>query len=92
MGVNYVGRIAVTKNGRYGVRECIPWKQKRRLRRIPKDGTDHFFCRNPDGDSRGPWCYVKENFQSRLSYIGQCDRKIYKKTIYNLRSFNDRKI
>jgi len=71
LGINYVGRIAVTKNGRYGVRECIPWKQKRRLRRIPKDGTDHFFCRNPDGDSRGPWCYVKR--RRGQPPFGYCD-------------------
>nr|XP_018667559.1 low-density lipoprotein receptor-related protein 6-like isoform X2 [Ciona intestinalis] len=34
---------------------------------IPQDGGEHNYCRNPDGDLKGTWCYTM-NVSSRWEY------------------------
>uniref|UniRef100_H2YXX2 Kringle domain-containing protein n=1 Tax=Ciona savignyi TaxID=51511 RepID=H2YXX2_CIOSA len=36
-------------------------------RYVPVDGGEHNYCRNPDGDLRGTWCYTM-NVSSRWEY------------------------
>nr|KAF6420804.1 macrophage stimulating 1 [Molossus molossus] len=66
-GVKYRGTKALTMDGL----TCQRWSH-----RLPNDhkytpthqnGLEENFCRNPDGDSRGPWCYTTDpnvRFQS----------------------------
>ncbi|KAM7064041.1 hepatocyte growth factor-like protein isoform 2-T2 [Molossus nigricans] len=66
-GVKYRGTKALTMDGL----TCQHWSH-----RLPNDhkytpthqnGLEENFCRNPDGDSRGPWCYTTDpnvRFQS----------------------------
>ena len=57
-GVEYTGRISVTKaHPKYGVRRCRPWNEMTH-RRMPTDGGDHNYCRNPDGVQRAPFCWI----------------------------------
>ncbi|KAG8041432.1 hypothetical protein G9C98_002725 [Cotesia typhae] len=63
-GGDYIGTIAVTKSG---IR-CQMWtgiEQIHKTKRFPNDNfPEHSreraknYCRNPDGDNGGPWCYV----------------------------------
>jgi len=74
-GAQYMGTLSHTKNGRYGVRECVSWSDVTGKDGQPKfrpiDGALHSFCRNPDNDPRGPWCYVKR--KPRQPNYGYCD-------------------
>jgi len=38
--------------------------------------TDHSYCRNPDGDDRGPWCYITDPAypEVRWEYCNQIPR------------------
>ncbi|XP_045712993.1 hepatocyte growth factor-like protein isoform X5 [Phyllostomus hastatus] len=66
-GVEYRGTVAITTGGL----TCQRWSH-----RVPNDhkytptlhnGLEENFCRNPDGDPRGPWCYTTDpavRFQS----------------------------
>lgn len=40
----------------------------------PNAGLDSNFCRNPDGDSNGPWCYTTDpNQRFEFCNIPQCE-------------------
>lgn len=44
----------------------------------PKAGLDENFCRNPDGEPRGPWCYTTSS-KKRWDYcdVPSCGKLIY---------------
>ena len=53
-GANYAGTISVTENGR----PCKKWNDVD-YQRLNSYG-DHNYCRNPNGLSERPWCFVSE--------------------------------
>ncbi|XP_033063552.1 hepatocyte growth factor-like protein isoform X10 [Trachypithecus francoisi] len=66
-GVGYRGTVATTVSGL----PCQAWSHKfpndHRYTPTLRNGLEENFCRNPDGDPRGPWCYTTDpavRFQS----------------------------
>ena len=70
---NFRGKVKVTRSGR----QCQSWtsnkphspKFKPKNPRAQKN-----YCRNPDGDEKGPWCYTTDP-KKRFEYcdIPKCD-------------------
>ena len=52
---DYIGEVSTTISGR----TCMHWDEKspHRPRYI---AGHHNYCRNPDNDSNGPWCYTTD--------------------------------
>ncbi|XP_030063000.1 hepatocyte growth factor-like protein isoform X2 [Microcaecilia unicolor] len=59
-GVNYRGTVSITEKGK----TCQKWRLKsphdHRYTPNPRNGLEENFCRNPDSDERGPWCYTTD--------------------------------
>ncbi|KAM4617640.1 prothrombin [Discoglossus pictus] len=61
-GENYRGNISVTKSGR----DCQYWSSNFPHRTKYNDNTHsnasltQNFCRNPDNNPKGPWCYTRD--------------------------------
>lgn len=76
-GQHYQGRLAVTSQGA----PCLPWasEQARSLSKgkgfSPEVKLEENFCRNPNKDEEGAWCFVagqNEDFQyCDLNYCGK---------------------
>lgn len=76
-GRHYQGRLAVTMHGSH----CLAWasRQAKDLSNnqdfSPAVPLVENFCRNPDGDEEGAWCYVSgrpANFEyCDLDYCGE---------------------
>ncbi|CAK6449457.1 unnamed protein product [Pipistrellus nathusii] len=64
-GQQYQGRLAVTQHGS----PCLPWASKQAKDRTkdqvfsPAVPLVENFCRNPDGDQEGAWCYVDGGYE-----------------------------
>ena len=52
---------------------CLAWNttEKYRSRDYPNAGLEQNYCRNPDNDSRGPWCFFYGPRKKRTLY-GHC--------------------
>ncbi|XP_062858491.1 plasminogen [Trichomycterus rosablanca] len=60
IGTDYRGTISKTKSGRMCQRweSFFPHKPNITPRTHPRADLESNFCRNPDGDKDGPWCYT----------------------------------
>ena len=52
----YSGKEKFTVDGR----ECLPWDQLDEQLKFNLSVDDHNYCRNPDGDLGGAWCFTDE--------------------------------
>ena len=69
-GVNYSGRMNVTITGR----TCQFWNTSEPHDHDYTDLGGHNYCRNPDGDNRGAWCYTTDPNRLREScFVPRCE-------------------
>ena len=74
LGAEYRGTVHVTKSGL----QCQRWDSQSPHRHsltpgnYPKAGLVSNYCRNPDGEPHGPWCYTT-SASKRMEY---CDVKM----------------
>ena len=68
--LNYRGKTNVTRNGV----KCQKWNANKphEPNFTPKGNTDHNYCRNPDNDVKGPWCYTTDP-KKRFDYCNVDD-------------------
>ena len=57
LGTEYRGDKSTTQSGR----RCAFWKHRMTNLDASIGESAENFCRNPDGDIGGPWCYVDED-------------------------------
>lgn len=79
-GVDYRGGVATTVDGV----ACRPWNELKQRnpfhpskpKNISKDLRSNF-CRNPDNDPRGPWCFVQTRNRVRYQYcnVRPCNKR-----------------
>ena len=55
-GEEYIGNISTTKSGR----TCQEWKSQTPHKHSYCSHLEKNFCRNPDGEDNGPWCYTTD--------------------------------
>ncbi|KAM8940332.1 prothrombin [Pelodytes ibericus] len=78
LGMGYEGNLAVTISGL----PCLRWdspvaKQNERKEFIPEVILKENYCRNPDGDGEGVWCYVNHpNITYQYCQLDYCDSPI----------------
>ena len=68
---SYNGHVSMTAHGY----TCQRWdsNEPHTPKYIPEDGGHHHFCRNPDGDVNGPWCYTRsEHMKWDYCHIDEC--------------------
>ena len=54
VGRDYKGSLSRTKSGE----ECQRWDSQVPHKHGQVSGVEGNFCRNPDGEPEGPWCYT----------------------------------
>eukprot|EP00058_Branchiostoma_floridae_P006680 XP_002592168.1 hypothetical protein BRAFLDRAFT_88108 [Branchiostoma floridae] len=61
-GMTYRGTVSVTKRGRTCQRwdSQTPHQHTKTPAKYPKAGLEQNYCRNPDGDHGGVWCYTTD--------------------------------
>ncbi|KAJ8270711.1 hypothetical protein GJAV_G00118370 [Gymnothorax javanicus] len=71
IGTDYRGTKSKTKSGKtcqkWGA--TFPHNPNVTPEKYPNAGLESNFCRNPDGDSTGPWCYTTD-FSTRWEHCG----------------------
>ena len=70
----YRGKMDHTRDGLPGNRTCISWNKAMQTgHRTWHLGTEHHnYCRNPDNDRRGPWCYTALKVDGKRTRYGYC--------------------
>lgn len=74
-GTSYTGTLSVTLHGH----TCLEWNLPKVKALSVGKGFDpkvllvKNYCRNPDGDLEGPWCYVKQGANITMDY---CDLEL----------------
>ncbi|XP_030056733.1 prothrombin [Microcaecilia unicolor] len=78
-GLYYNGTLAVTISGL----KCLPWHSEtaeelgRRYKFLPNVILEENYCRNPDGDEEGVWCFVSHpNMTFEYCKLNYCDRSL----------------
>ncbi|KAF6114449.1 hypothetical protein HJG60_010449 [Phyllostomus discolor] len=75
-GKNYRGTVSKTKSGVTCQRwsDTSPHKPNFSPTSHPSQGLDENYCRNPDNDEKGPWCYTTDP-ATRFDYcnIPECE-------------------
>ncbi|XP_075059363.1 plasminogen-like [Mixophyes fleayi] len=79
-GKNYRGTQSKTKSGK----TCQDWtsttphKPNLTPEKFPNAGLESNFCRNPDGDENGPWCYTTDpSTRFEFCNIPQCEEDCF---------------
>ncbi|KAL2081958.1 hypothetical protein ACEWY4_021776 [Coilia grayii] len=80
IGTNYRGTKSTTKSGR----TCQEWASRSphspniNPQRYPKSDLESNFCRNPDNDAGGPWCYTMDsNKRWESCDVVDCASRVY---------------
>ena len=64
------GRMNTTRRGF----NCQNWQKNYPHEvKIKPINADHNYCRNPEGDPRGPWCYTTSEVKWDYCFIPQCE-------------------
>ncbi|GCC38651.1 hypothetical protein chiPu_0017166 [Chiloscyllium punctatum] len=75
-GVTYRGYRYITKSGKMCQHWStnVPHEHRNSPSQFPRKGLDLNYCRNPDNDENGPWCYTTD-WHTRLEDCGikRCD-------------------
>ena len=54
--------------------DCQKWQKNYPHEvKIKPINADHNYCRNPEGDPRGPWCYTTSEVKWDYCFIPQCE-------------------
>ncbi|XP_007943452.1 plasminogen [Orycteropus afer afer] len=77
-GKNYRGTTAKTRDGVACQKwsDVTPHRPKFTPDKFPSEGLEENYCRNPDNDEKGPWCYTT-NPELRFDYCGipECEEE-----------------
>ena len=69
LGASYSGNMNVTVSGK----TCQAWSAQEPHGHNFEEVGEHNHCRNPDGDSRGVWCYtIDPDEQWEYCYVPKC--------------------
>ncbi|XP_066452939.1 hepatocyte growth factor-like protein isoform X2 [Eleutherodactylus coqui] len=76
-GTSYRGMVSTTQHGK----TCQHWRLKfphdHRYSPTVQNGLDENYCRNPDSDARGPWCYTTDkNTRYQKCGIKKCEEAV----------------
>ncbi|XP_023379214.1 plasminogen [Pteropus vampyrus] len=75
-GKNYRGTVSKTKNGVACQKwsDSSPHKPRYSPETHPLEGLEENYCRNPDNDEKGPWCYTTDpNVRFDYCSIPECE-------------------
>uniref|UniRef100_I3NFV2 Plasminogen n=1 Tax=Ictidomys tridecemlineatus TaxID=43179 RepID=I3NFV2_ICTTR len=77
-GKTYRGTVSKTKSGTVCQRWSANYPHKPNFfpEKFPREGLEENYCRNPDNDEKGPWCYTMDP-EKRFEYcnIPECEEE-----------------
>ncbi|XP_063800610.1 prothrombin [Pseudophryne corroboree] len=78
IGTNYIGNLSITRSGRLCQYWASNFPHKTKINPLthPNKSLTENFCRNPDDNPLGPWCYTKDPVKAREECAVQiCGKK-----------------